>query len=48
MFVAARRPDPTTAYKNLKRHMIMLGLWVGFVRALPYALQAIQDSKRKF
>ena len=48
MFVTARRPDPKTAYNNLKRHLIMLGVWVGCVRALPYALQALQDSRRKF
>ena len=45
MFLANRKPDAKTAQKNLQRHLIMLGAWVGFVRVLPYALQSLQDSK---
>ena len=45
MFLANRKPDAKMAQKTLQRHLIMLGAWVGFVRVLPYALQALQDSR---
>jgi hypothetical protein len=46
MFVTTRKPSPQTAYRNLKRHLLALGAWVAFVRVLPYALQAVQDSQK--
>lgn len=45
MQLIARKPDAEVAKKQLKRHLIALGAWVAFVRVLPYALQAVQNSK---
>lgn len=42
----SRKADPEKAKKELKRHLVALGAWIGFVRVLPYALQALQDSRR--
>lgn len=44
--LVARKPDSQLAYKQLKRHLVALGAWVAFVRVLPYALQAVQNSKQ--
>ena len=41
----SRKTDPEKAKKELKRHILALGVWIGFVRVLPYALQALQDSR---
>ena len=45
MFVS-RKADPVKAKKELTRHVIALGAWIGFVRVLPYALQALQNNRR--
>lgn len=42
----SRKTDPEKAKKELKRHILALGAWIGFVRVLPFALQAFQDSRR--
>ncbi len=37
------RPDKAAAYAELRRHLLVLGLWVGAIRASTYALDYLQQ-----
>ncbi|XP_057844201.1 mitochondrial import receptor subunit TOM6 homolog [Cryptomeria japonica] len=47
MFLGAipRRPDKATAYKELKKHLTMLGVWVAIIRATPYVAHFLSKDK---
>ena len=40
MFLGAmpRRPEKEEAYKELRKNLIRLGLWISFIRSIPYAI----------
>ena len=39
-----RRPDKATAYKQLREHLTILGVWVVVIRLTPYALHFLTKS----
>jgi hypothetical protein len=39
-----RRPEASAAYAQLRRHLYLLGAWVGAVRAAPYVLDYLQQQ----
>ncbi|KAI0498135.1 mitochondrial import receptor subunit TOM6 homolog [Dendrobium catenatum] len=49
MFLGAlpRRPDKATAYKQLKRHLTIMGLWVAVVRVTPIVLHYLTKEKEE-
>ncbi|XP_031482202.1 mitochondrial import receptor subunit TOM6 homolog [Nymphaea colorata] len=49
MFLGAipRRPDKATAYRELKKHLTILGVAVAVIRATPYVLHYLSDSKEE-
>ncbi|KAF3786587.1 Mitochondrial import receptor subunit TOM6-like protein [Nymphaea thermarum] len=46
MFLGAipRRPDKATAYRELKKHLTILGVAVAVIRATPYVLHYLSDN----
>ncbi|KAK8916773.1 hypothetical protein KSP39_PZI022687 [Platanthera zijinensis] len=49
MFLGAlpRRPDKATAYKQLKRHLTIMGVWVAVIRATPFVLRYLANEKEE-
>lgn len=47
MFLGAipRRPDKATAYKQLKKHLTILGVWIAAIRAAPYIAHLFTKDK---
>jgi hypothetical protein len=47
MFLGAmpRRPEKAEAYKELRKNLIRLGLWVAFIRSIPYAIHFLSPNK---
>ena len=39
-----RRPDKATAYKQLREHLTILGVWVVVIRLTPYALHFLTKT----
>jgi len=46
MFVPVAKPDKATALKELKRNTLMLAVWCGVVRAIPYVLHGLQQVNK--
>jgi len=44
MFVPVAKPDKAAALKELKRNTMMLALWCGVVRVIPYVLHGLQKQ----
>lgn len=44
--IQPRRPDSRTAYKELRKHAIILAGWCLAVRMAPYALDALQKHSK--
>ncbi|XP_077216394.1 translocase of the outer mitochondrial membrane 6 [Tasmannia lanceolata] len=39
-----RRPDKATAYKQLKTHLMIMGVWVSIIRITPYVLHYLTNE----
>ena len=46
MFIPVARPDKAAALKELKRNTLMLAVWCGVVRAIPYVLNGLQKMNK--
>ncbi|KAG0496063.1 hypothetical protein HPP92_000754 [Vanilla planifolia] len=49
MFLGAipQRPDKATAYRQLKRHLAIVGAWVTVIRLTPYILHLLNKEKEE-
>jgi len=47
MFLGAipRRPDKAAAYKQLRQHLTILGIWVAAIRVAPYVAHFLSKDK---
>ncbi|RZR71850.1 hypothetical protein BHM03_00007933, partial [Ensete ventricosum] len=42
-----RRPDKATAYKQLKRHLGIMGAFIVVIRVTPYVLHYLSQEKEE-
>ena len=40
---ASRKPDPKAAHKELRTHLVILGVWILAIRLTPQVLDILQE-----
>ena len=45
MFPARKQPNAVAARKELRNHLVILGVWCAAIRVAPYVLDALQEKR---